>query len=128
MTDICLLEQKPYVDSFLKRGPCPLSGFSFTSIFAWCDFFDFEFKMIKDALCVFAHGKAGVFAYLPPLGQGVDLWTLEACFKHMANGGKIRPVNRMENIPQYLLSAFGQDRYNSYLKPAEYVYCKEDLI
>ena len=43
-------------------------------------------------------------------------------------GRALRAVNRIENIPGNLLSAFGQGRYNQYSKPAEYVYRKEDLI
>jgi hypothetical protein len=123
-----LLEEKPLVDSFLNSGARPLSSFSFVSLFAWCDFFDFEFKTIKDSLCIFAHGDSGSFLYLPPLGKGFDLSTIELCFKHMAQGGKPKAVNRIENIPENLLSVFGQDSYNQYTKPAEYVYRKEDLI
>ena len=122
-----ILEQKSLVESFLTRGPRPLSSFSFVSLFAWCDFFDFEFKMIKDRLCVFASNDAGCFLYLPPLGGDMDAQTLELVFIHMARGGALKAVNRIENIPENLLSSFGQDSYNQYLKPAEYVYRKEDL-
>jgi hypothetical protein len=122
-----LLEQKSLVESFLTKGPRPLSSFSFVSLFAWCDFFDFEFKMIKDCLCVFACHDAGCFLYLPPLGGNFDADALDLVFAHMAHGGTLKAVNRIENIPGNLLSSFGQDRYNQYLKPAEYVYRKEDL-
>ena len=122
-----LLEQKSLVDSFLAQGPRPLSSFSFVSLFAWCDFFDFELKMMDKSLCVFAHGDAGCFLYLPPLGGNFDSLTVEFVFAHMARGGALSAVNRIENIPENLLSSFGQDRYNQYLKPAEYVYRKEDL-
>ena len=127
MTDRELLDQKPLVDSFLGQGPRPLSAFSFVSLFAWCDFFEFEFKIIKDHLCVFAKGDSGCFLYLPPLGRGFDPSTLDSCFKHMAQGGALKPVNRIENIPSNLLSAFDPDRYNQYIKPEEYVYRKADL-
>ena len=72
MKDSGLLEQKALVESFLTQGPRPLSGFSFVSVFAWCDFFDFEFKMIGKSLCVFAHQEEGCFLYLPPLGGNFD--------------------------------------------------------
>ena len=127
MNDKQLLEQKSLVESFLVRGQRPLSGFSFVSLFAWCDFFDFEIKMIGQCLCVFAHGDSGCFLYLPPLGGKLDSSTIELVFRHMAQGGALKPVNRIENIPGNLLSAFGQDHYNQYLKPAEYVYRKQDL-
>ncbi len=46
----------------------------------------------------------------------------------MVQGSKPKAVNRIENIPGNLLSAFGPGRYNQYSKPLEYVYRKEDLI
>jgi hypothetical protein len=128
MKDSRLLEQKSLVESFLAQGPRPLSGFSFVSVFAWCDFFDFELKMINGCLCVFAHGEQGCFLYLPPLGKSFDSSTIELGFKHMAQGEHPRAVNRIENIPGNLLSVFVPDRYNQYSKSAEYVYRKEDLI
>jgi hypothetical protein len=123
-----LLDKKELVDSYLKLAARPLSSFSFVSLFAWCDFFDFELKMIKEHLCIFAHGQDGCFLYLPPLGKSFDPSTIGLAFEHMAQGGAIKPVNRIENIPGNLLLFFGQSSYNQYLKPAEYVYRKEDLV
>jgi uncharacterized protein len=128
MKEYALLDKKPLVDSFLNLGPRSLSSFSFVSLFAWYDFFDFELKIIKDFLCIFAHGDSGCFLYLPPLGKSFDPLMVELCHKHMALGSKPRGANRIENIPGNLLSAFGPGRYNQYTKPAEYVYRKEDLI
>ena len=128
MKDLALLNEKPLVESFLNQGPRPLSSFSFVSLFAWCDFFDFELKMINECLCVFAHGDSGCFLYLPPLGIKFDLSTIDLAFEHMSQAGKPKAVNRVENIPENLLSAFGKESYNQYTKPAEYVYRKEDLI
>jgi hypothetical protein len=128
MNEDALLDKKTLVDSYLNLGERALSSFSFVSLFAWCDFFDFELKMIKDCLCIFAHGDSGCFLYLPPLGKSFDSSTIELSFKHMAQGGKLREVNRIENIPVNLLPSFVKGSYNQYLKPAEYVYRKEDLI
>ena len=123
-----LLDQKSLVDSYLEKGPRPLSGFSFVSLFAWGDFFDFELKTINGCLCIFAHGESGCFLYLPPLGINFDSSTIELAFAHMVQGGAIKAVNRIDNIPENLLSFIGSVRYNQYSKPVEYVYRKEDLI
>ncbi len=128
MKDNFLLDQKPLVDSFLNQGDRPLSSFSFVSVFAWCDFFDFELKTMENCLCIFAHGESGSFLYLPPLGKKFGPSTIEAIFKHMVREGRLKGANRIENIPGNLLSAFGPGSYNQYLKPAEYVYRKEDLV
>jgi len=126
--DQTLLNQKSLVDSFLSQGPRPLASFSFINVFAWTDFFDFEFNVINGSLCIFAHHDSGCFLYLPPLGKRFDPSTIELAFKHMAPEGKLSAVNRIENIPGNLLSAFGPSSYNQYRKPAEYLYRKEELI
>jgi len=128
MKHLALLDQKPLVESFLNQGPRPLSSYSFVSIFAWGDFFDFEFKMINDCLGIFAHGETGSFLYLPPLGKSLDSSTIDSAFEHMAKGGVPKAVNRIENIPENLLSVFGSGSYNQYSRPVEYLYAKEDLI
>lgn len=128
MNDIVVLNQKPLIDSFLTQGPRPLSSYSFVNIFAWSDFFDFEIKLINDCLCIFAHHGPGCFLYLPPLGRNMDSSTIDFVFEHMAKQKGARAVNRIENIPENMLSVLSKDRYNQYLKPAEYVYRKEELI
>ena len=71
MKDSGLLEQKALVESFLTQGPRPLSGFSFVSVFAWSDFFDFEFKMIgKKFMCLCASRGRDAF-YICRLWEGI---------------------------------------------------------
>ncbi len=128
MKDNELLEQKSVMDRYLNLSLRPLSSFSFVSVFAWCDFFDFEFRVMGECLCIFAHGDAGTFLYLPPLGKEFDSPMVDMVFKHMAQGKKPSAVHRIENIPGNSLSAFKAGRYNQYTKPVEYVYHKKDLI
>ena len=127
MKDKLLLAQKPLVDKYLQQGLKPLSSFSFVSIFAWSDFFDFECIPMGNCLCVFARGETGCFLYLPPLGGDFNALLLARVFTHMAEGRNFKGVNRVENIPEYLLSAFGGGGYNLYRKPGEYIYLREDL-
>src|SRR5258708_4872874 len=98
MKSDALLGQKSLVDTYLNLVARPLSSFSFTSMFAWCDFFDFELKLINDCLCIFAHGDLGCFLYLPPLGNNFDSSTIEDAFLHMTQGKKASGINRIENI------------------------------
>ncbi len=127
MKDHDLLDQRPLIERYLNAGPRPLSSFSFVSLFAWCDFFEFECRTMDDALCIFARTAQGIFLYLPPLGRTWGPSTIKACFGHMARGGGPQKLNRIENIPENLLSAFASGEYNQYTKPAEYVYHKENL-
>jgi len=128
MKNLQLLDQKSLVDSYLAREKRLLSSFSFVSIFAWGDFFDFELSIIDEALCIFAQHPTGTFLYLPPLNTDLSASTIEKAFKKMAQGKALKAVNRIENIPENLLSVFKAAEYNQYTKPAEYVYRKEDLV
>ncbi len=128
MIDMSLLEKKSLMDAYLAQGPRPLSAFSFVSVFAWGDFFDFESKIIDDCLCIFAQADSGSFLYLPPLGRKVQTSTLEAVFNQLAEGRGPKAAHRIENIPENLLSVFPEGSYNRYTKCAEYLYRKEDLI
>jgi len=116
------------MEAYLNLGPRPLSSFSFTSLFAWGDYFDFEFNLIDDCLCIFANGATGIFLYLPPLGKNLNPGIIGKVFEKMRQGKLLKAVNRIENIPENLLSVFDGDQYNQYTKPEEYVYRKEDLI
>ena len=122
-----LLSQKPLFDAYVTQGPRTLSSYSFVPVFAWADFFDFEFKVMNEALCVFAHHAPGCFLYIPPLNSNLDLATAEECFAYMAKTSKAKGVARIENIPENLLKVFRQGQYNLFTKPAEYVYRKADL-
>ena len=92
--------------------------YHFSAIFAWEDFFRFEFEIIEEQLCVFAFQGGKSFLYLPPLASTYNHHVVEECFKRMGKS----PIARVENILQNQLPAFTQSRYNHYLKAHEYVY------
>lgn len=112
------LHYKPLVDQYLNRTVRPLSTYHFSSIFAWSDFFTFEFPIIDDHLCIFAFQGKDSFLYLPPLGEDLSQKVIKECFKRM---GK-RPIARIENILENQLPGLKAGGYNHYLKAHEYVY------
>ena len=120
-----LLSQKSLFDKYLNIKSHSLSPYHFSSIFLWQDFFDFEFELIEDNLCVYAHQQGSSFLYLPPLSRTWQPSVIEHCFLKM---NKINPrTARIENIEQEHVK-FIDDKFKTYPKLQEYVYQKDDLI
>ena len=118
-----LLANKTLFNEFLLRGERRVSYYHFVSIFAWQEFFEFDFTLINDRLCVFARQPIGTFMYLPPLGGPVDVPTLAECFRRMGPG----PVSRVENISDNQLPGLDRAGYNAHHKADEYVYRRDDI-
>lgn len=119
-----LLKQKILFDRYAQKEERGLSCYHFAAIFAWKDFFDFEFIEMDERLCVFARQGKGTFLYLPPLGGPLTEGIIGAVFKKM---GKT-PLARIENISDNQLLLFQERGYNVQRKADEYVYRKDDLI
>lgn len=122
-----LLDQKPLVEKYLGETARPLSAFSFTNIFAWKDFFEFDFKVLDDCLCVFAKNPTGSFLYLPPLAKVISSAAVDECFAVMEeiNGGS--GVTRIENVSAEQLSFFLTEKFTHYKKGDEYCYNRDDI-
>ncbi|MEI7998187.1 MAG: phosphatidylglycerol lysyltransferase domain-containing protein [Candidatus Omnitrophota bacterium] len=120
-----LLSQKTLFNKHLNLQSHQLSAFHFSSVFLWQDFFDFEFEVIKDSLCVYAHQKGASFLYLPPLSTKWDPSIVERCFLKM---NKINTKTaRIENVEGEQVDDL-DGKFKSYAKANEYVYQKDDLI
>ncbi len=128
MQTLELLDNKTEVESFLKQSGESLAVYSFTNLFAWKDYFKFEFKIINDGLCVFAKNEIGCFMYWPPLGKRIIENTIDQCFIHMESINQGNGVSRIENVGQNLLEFFNPTQYRRYKKGYEYCYYKEDIV
>ncbi len=122
-----LLSRKNIFEKFLARTRYDLSAFAFVNLFAWKDFFDFEFKMIDGFLCVFARNALGVFLYLPPLGRNLNAKIIDACFDLMFKENKGRGVSRIENVEVPQLKFFPSDKYTIFKKSDDFVYDRKEL-
>jgi len=112
----------------LRKSRSPLSAASFTNIFVWQDFFDFECEDIDGNFCVFASNEVGTFLYLPPLGEAISPRTIEHCFAIMTERNQGSSVSRIENVPQALVKHFDQNKFSVYAKSPDYVYRREDIV
>ena len=123
-----LLIQKQLVDSYLKhQAGVQSSAFSFVNIFAWADFFRFEFKIIGGCLCVFAHQDIGCFQYLPPLGTNVTAEVIEECFRYIKDINRGSGLSRIEYVPEEMRILFDGKLYRSEARAPEYVYDRRDI-
>jgi uncharacterized protein len=122
-----LWEQRPNVEKYLKDSPDRLASFSFINIFAWQDFFQFDFEVIEDCLCVFARNEIGTFLYLPPLGKNVTSEVIETCFDMMEKANKGSGVTRIENVGAKHLPCFPEKEFARYNKGYEYCYYRQDI-
>lgn len=118
-----LLSQKQLFDSYLKhQAGVQSSAFSFVNIFAWADFFRFEFKTIGGCLCIFAHQDIGCFQYLPPLGANVTTDVISECFRYMKDVNHGSGLSRIEYVPEEMRALFNPKLYHSEARAAEYIY------
>lgn len=122
-----LLDKKSLVEEFLKENNGHLSAYSFANIFAWQDFFKFEFEIIDNNLCIFAHHDAGCFLYLPPLGKKVSPKAVTESFRIMNSVNKNPGVSHIENVSHQLLPYFSDDQFSHFQKGHEYCYYRKDI-
>ena len=125
--DLSLLDQKPDIEKYLKEIPEHLSAFSFTNIFVWKDFFQFDLKMIGGCLCVFANNATGCFLYLPPLGKTVTPEVIDECFHIMEDINRGSGVTRIENVSAKQLLFFQDKKFVHRKKGYEYCYYRNDI-
>lgn len=127
MFDEPLLKKKILYDLYFETHTRYLSSFSFSSIFLWKDFFEFEFMVMEESLCVFAKSDAGTFLYLPPIGKNIWSETIRKCFERMRELNGKSNVARIENAEQADLKFFPADEFQVYKKGYEYYYYREDI-
>ncbi|MBU1995803.1 MAG: DUF2156 domain-containing protein [Candidatus Omnitrophica bacterium] len=122
-----IFEKREIIETYLRRQNGPLSSYSFVSIFAWSEFFKFDFELIDDCLCVFAENELGAFMFLPPLGENIGAPVIGKCFERMAQVNGTSNVARIENAGRRHLHHFSSDKFSLYKKHYEFLYYKDDI-
>lgn len=121
------MEKRSIVEKYLKIEDHLLSCYSFANLFAWEKFFTFEVELMDGYLCIFASNEAGVFLYLPPLGNRLNSSIVNKCLgilQEKNNSG----VTRIENIDGHQKILLGTGEYAYSRKDDEYLYFKKDII
>jgi len=122
-----LLAKKTWIEKYLSVSPKYLSCFSFSNIFLWKDFFEFDLQIIDKSLCIFAKNQIGSFLYLPPLGKEFSLKTIEECFEFLERENNGNFVSRIENLSYSQVSLLREKGFTSFLKGHEYYYLKDEI-
>jgi hypothetical protein len=122
-----LLRHKKEFDRYVDQREYQLSPYHFSSIFLWQDFFEFDFEVIDDYLCVFAEHILGTFLYLPPLGKKLNEKIIARSFNRLNALNSKRSFSRIENVSGQELALFDPKKYRSTEKSKEYCYLKKDI-
>ncbi len=136
-----LFSHHPQIETILRSQSHHLSGFSFSNIFLWSDFFEFRFEEIERYLCVFARNDIGMFLYLPPLKKGIsgDLLkrdlsergrfssAVAECFFIMEKENRAPRISRIENVEADYLEFFPKEEFEVSKRGSEYGYLREDI-
>ena len=121
-------DRKKLFKKYAGRLEFKLSTYSFANVFLWKNFFEFDFKIIDDYLCIFARYDAGTFLYLPPIGKKLTKSVVDQCFEYLGKHNSRRGVGRIENVAEDQLTSFSSDQFDIYKKGYEYCYLKDDQI
>lgn len=121
------IKDKKYVDRFLALRPHRLSSYAFENIYIWKNLFDIYLAEIKDNLCVFFESKAGLFLYLPPMGEMRDAAVADRAFRIMDNRNKHRSVSRIENAEEEDIPFYKDIGYECVYKSCDYICKRADL-
>ena len=123
-----ILQERNLLEKYLNQNNDFLSTLSFAGVAAWENFFRFDFQMIDECLCVFAHNELGCFQYFPPLGDRWDSETIHKCFRYMREHNGSGGVSRIENVSFKYLHLFQRQYFQFYQKGHEYCYYKNDIV
>jgi uncharacterized protein len=121
-----LLKERKRIEHYLRQRDNRLSSYSFVTLYAWQDFFEFSFKEINETLCIFAEDQVGRFMYLPPLGKRLTEQTIKECFQYMDEKNKNKKISRIENVSSR--EDFVGNAFSFFKKSDEFCYYKSDLI
>ncbi len=117
-----LWSQRAAIEGALAARPRSLSSLAFVNLFAWQDFFDFEFVRIDGALCILAAQPAGAFLYWPPLGGNITPVVIDRCFDIMKERNRGGSLTRIENVSREEKGLFDGAKYRVQTRGNEYVY------
>lgn len=122
------IDDKPLVESYLKKNQSNLSSHHFASIFIWSGLFRISWTIIRENLCIVYQDTIGMFMPLPPLGVPPIEETIRRCFKLMNSYNQNSEVSRIENVAEADTGFYTQSGFKAKLKDKEYLYLRESIV
>lgn len=122
------LKHHVLIEDFLRRTPPEISELTFTNLFIWRHYYQFQVTLLRGFLTLLAHPPGSTPFFFPPIGTG-DLqdWALD-CLGYLKDQGfpprlgrlSERDIKELSSLPGLKTTP---DRNNS-----DYVYRIRDLI
>ncbi|MFH0789977.1 MAG: phosphatidylglycerol lysyltransferase domain-containing protein [Pseudomonadota bacterium] len=122
------LKHQVLIEDFLRRTPPEISELTFTNLFIWRHYYQFQVTLQRGFLTLLAHPPGSTPFFFPPIGTG-DLqdWALD-CLGYLKDQGfpprlgrlPERDIKELSSLPGMKITP---DRNNS-----DYVYRIRDLI
>jgi len=122
-----LFNQRLNIERLLHKRAQQLSSVSFQQLFHWQGFYEYDFKMINQCLCVFAKDDNGLFMFMPPVTADIREDVIVEAFNVMELHNTKRTISRIENVSHEQLQCFNIKEYAAYKKGYKYVYYKKDI-
>jgi len=120
------LKDKTLIDKFLAKECSELAVYNFANIYIWRKFFDMEWAMINDALCIYFKDKIGAFLYLSPLGNREGK-TLQKAFAVLDGLNKNKSFSRIENAEERHIPGYLKLGFDCRKKSSDYICRSKDL-
>ena len=122
------LAHQGLVDDFFRRFPPQISEFTFTNLFIWRHYYQFQVSVVHDFLTLLGQPPGSAPFLFPPTGQGdIKAWTQTGCETLKADGYRPRISRVPGPVAGELASLPGAelvlDRDNS-----DYVYLTKNLV
>jgi hypothetical protein len=114
------VKDKDLFAKFLGKERHELSVYNFANIYIWRKFFEIEWSLINDALCVYFTDKIGSFLYLSPLGNR-DEATLKEAFSILTRSNKNNNFSRIENAEESHISGYKKMGFGCRSKSCDYI-------
>ncbi|MBN2831105.1 MAG: DUF2156 domain-containing protein [Candidatus Omnitrophica bacterium] len=121
------IRDKEIFDKYLNLKRHDLSVYSFANIYIWNKFFDINWEIIEDSLCIFFQDKIGAFLYLLPLAKSNNLQVIFRVFEILRSLNKNPEFAHIENAEEKDLEFYRNLGFECSLKSHDYICSRQDL-
>ncbi len=124
LQEVTLGEQARF-ESYFRSLRQPLSDYTFSQVFTWCNSLRILWKEIRGHLCVFANGTGDLTLLMPPIGEGGSQQALAEAYEVMDAYNSAHDAlgrGRVEYASEELLGRFDRSRLSVQPMGADYLY------
>jgi len=120
-------KDKTLFDKYLDFSEHQLAVYAFANIYIWRKFFDINWVIIDNSLCVFFTDNIGTFLYFSPLNKVNSKQVINETFKILDQNNKNKEFSHIENVEEKDLKFFQDSGFDCPLKSYDYICASKDL-